>query len=162
MNERQKLAVKARLALLPPDVRMELIGVMRVERVPAELVSFAEGVHGQLLQVEKQRTQTRQMSEIPAQQISPEQMTAAWKSVKQIGVFVSVVSGGVAVFAYAVIPAMVAVGTALVTIAPYAVGGAFALVVLREILAGIFRKKTEQVQPAEQVRVRTTTITEVF
>ncbi len=167
LTERHKAAIRLKLSTIPPEERANLIGVMRVSGdVPNEVLSFMEAAIVELRLAEERRNKI--LNEKPAamrqiREMTQEEIRAFWKALGHLSLFILVIGGIVAVFVFVIIPALIAVGNALVIAAPYIMGA----VVL--ILGGLsfiqsLRSQVDNGKPASEpeIIVRTTTITETF
>ena len=147
-SEREKLT--SMLADMKPQAREAHIARLRQVPGKADVVSVLEGIHRQLLFAEAAAatpleivgdTRTpRKVSTVRPTSISPLiQPDAA----KKAALAVVIVGGSSAFVGLVVIPFLVAVSEAIVSLAPYAVGIACAGLFIRSFFAGIGEKKTD-------------------
>lgn len=164
LTERHKTAIRLKLSQTPPEERANLIGMMRSSgQVPAEVLSFVESVNVELRLAEQRQAQAfREKPPVPeVREMTPEEIRAFWKAAGHVGMFVTVSGGIVAGFVYVVIPALIAVGKAIVIAAPYVVGAAVVGLGIVSFIQSL-RRPADKPAGEPEILVRTTTITETF
>lgn len=155
-TDRQRL--KDVLADMKPEARVRHIAMLRATPGKAAEVAVLEGIHQQLCYAERAASTPLEVvgkcgpakSTYCAQPKSAAPAYWTPERIKYASAFVSVSAGIVALSAYVIIPALVALASVVVSVvasvAPYIAGGILAFVVLRSAFFG--EKKTGQF-PAE-------------
>lgn len=138
LSEVHRKIIRAELRAMLPGERTEKIVRLESDKAPPELIRF---VRQSCAEIERQNhTEIRTNSTEILRTISPEQWAEFRATAGRLVLAGSLVSSGVALVVYVVIPTAIAIGTALVALAPYFAGGAltvgFGYIVLSEIWAG--------------------------
>lgn len=144
--------LRDRLADMKPEARVRHIAMLRATPGKAAEVAVLEGIHQQLCFAERAASTPLEVVGKcgPAKATycaqAKNEAPAYWtpERIKYAGAFISVSAGIVALSAYVIIPALVALASVVVSVvasvAPYIAGGILAFVVLRSALFG--EKKT--------------------
>lgn len=146
ITDTQRAALRVKLATMPPEMRYELVGLMRAERAPAELIAVAESAMSELREMERKHKAEMSVA-------SPEAATkSAPKSkakIPEIPIAFTMLAGiSAVVFVsvyYVLIPAAIALAHGVVIVAPYVAGGAVVALALVAIFGSVFGNRDIQV-----------------
>ncbi len=138
ITDTQRAALRIKLATMPPEMRHELVGLMRVERAPAELIAVAESAVVELREMERKH-KAEMSAAAPAS--APKSVTENQFQIPVIPVGIALFIGlSVVVFVgvyYVLIPAAIALAHGVVIVAPYVAGGALVIFALLALFGGV-------------------------
>lgn len=138
ITDTQRAALRVRLATMPPEMRYELVGLMRVEKAPAELISVAESAIVELREMERKHKA----------EMSVGSANTTTKSVAENEFVIPVIPKAFALLAgtgavvfvsvyYVLIPAAIALAHGVVMVAPYVAGAAVVFLAIAAVASSV-------------------------